>query len=443
MHGAHVPHARRRRAVLPALAGAVQRPARGAIVLFHRGHEHSGRMAHLVDELDLPDFDFFAWDARGHGRSPGERGFSAEHRAHRCATCRRSSTTSATRTASRSKTSPWSRRASARCWSPRGRTTTRRASAAWCSPRPRSRSSSMCRSRVPGSRLMHKLRGNFFVTSYVKAKFLTHDPARIASYDSDPLIARAISVNILLGLYDAAERIVADARGDHRAHAAAHLRRGLGRASRTAARVLRPAGRDGQGAARAAWLLSRHAGRAATAPRPSRDARAFLLRTCSTAAARVRDAARCRPRAASPRDEADALAAPLPPLVAARALLGAPRAPACASAVCCRTACGSATRRASIPAARSTTSTAMQPTGVTPLGRLIDRNYLESIGWRGIRQRKLHLEELLRDAIAAAARAGRARAHRRHRRRPRPLRARRARRGAGDPIRSCCATTAN
>ena len=49
---------------------------RGAVVLFHRGHEHSGRMAHLVDELDLRDFAFFAWDARGHGRSPGERGYS-------------------------------------------------------------------------------------------------------------------------------------------------------------------------------------------------------------------------------------------------------------------------------------------------------------------------------------------------------------------------------
>src|SRR4051794_16997706 len=50
--------------------------ARGAIVMFHRGHEHSGRMAHLVDELDLPEFAFFAWDARGQGRSPGPRGFS-------------------------------------------------------------------------------------------------------------------------------------------------------------------------------------------------------------------------------------------------------------------------------------------------------------------------------------------------------------------------------
>src|SRR5215218_10414431 len=49
---------------------------KGAILLFHRGHEHSGRMAHLSDELDLPGFVIFAWDARGHGRSPGERGFS-------------------------------------------------------------------------------------------------------------------------------------------------------------------------------------------------------------------------------------------------------------------------------------------------------------------------------------------------------------------------------
>ena len=55
---------------------AGSRTSRGAIVIFHRGHEHSARMAHLVDELVLPDFDFFAWDARGHGRSPGARGDS-------------------------------------------------------------------------------------------------------------------------------------------------------------------------------------------------------------------------------------------------------------------------------------------------------------------------------------------------------------------------------
>src|SRR6188472_1176357 len=55
---------------------AASSPPAGAVLLFHRGHEHGGRMAHLVDELDLPDHAFYAWDARGHGRSPGERGYS-------------------------------------------------------------------------------------------------------------------------------------------------------------------------------------------------------------------------------------------------------------------------------------------------------------------------------------------------------------------------------
>ena len=45
-----------------------------AVLLLHRGHEHSGRLAHLVDELDLPEVSFFAWDARAHGRSEGEQG---------------------------------------------------------------------------------------------------------------------------------------------------------------------------------------------------------------------------------------------------------------------------------------------------------------------------------------------------------------------------------
>src|SRR2546423_15378395 len=45
-----------------------------AILLFHRGHEHSGRWLPTVDLLGLKDIAIFAWDARGHGRSPGQRG---------------------------------------------------------------------------------------------------------------------------------------------------------------------------------------------------------------------------------------------------------------------------------------------------------------------------------------------------------------------------------
>ena len=57
-----------------------------------------------------------------------------------------------------------------------------------------------------------KIKGRFFVNSYVKAKFLTHDPVRIASFESDPLITRPIASNILVELYQHAARIVADAR---------------------------------------------------------------------------------------------------------------------------------------------------------------------------------------------------------------------------------------
>lgn len=42
--------------------------------------------------------------------------------------------------------------------------------------------------------------------------------------------------------------------------------------------------------------------------------------------------------------------------------------------------------------------------GTTPLGRWIDRGYLDAVGWQGIRQRKRHLEAALDEAIVAAAR---------------------------------------
>src|SRR5438876_80252 len=58
------------RAWLPAFA------ATRAVILFHRGHEHSARWDPFVRQLNLGDTAFFAWDARGHGRSPGERGYA-------------------------------------------------------------------------------------------------------------------------------------------------------------------------------------------------------------------------------------------------------------------------------------------------------------------------------------------------------------------------------
>ena len=59
-------------------AWLTDQPSRKALLLIHRGHEHSGRWQETVDALDMKDVAVFAWDARGHGRSPGDRGFAAD-----------------------------------------------------------------------------------------------------------------------------------------------------------------------------------------------------------------------------------------------------------------------------------------------------------------------------------------------------------------------------
>ena len=188
--------------------------AKKAVVLFHRGHEHSGRMAHLVDELALPDFDFFAWDARGLGKSPGKRGYAdsfgvlvkdvdafVRHIAaqHGIAT---ENVVVIGQSFGAVTVATW-----VHDYAPRLR------GMVLASP------AFKINLIVPGARqglaLLHKVVGNYFVKSYVKATQLTHDEARIASYNSDPLITRPISVNILLEVNEAADRIIADAAAIH------------------------------------------------------------------------------------------------------------------------------------------------------------------------------------------------------------------------------------
>jgi alpha-beta hydrolase superfamily lysophospholipase/SAM-dependent methyltransferase len=185
--------------------------AERAIVLFHRGHEHSGRLQHVVDGLGLDEFPMFAWDARGHGRSPGPRGDSPSFAAsvkdvdafiHHVAAeyrIRVEDIAVIAQSVGAVYVATW-----AHDYAPPVRCLVLAAPAF------------KVKLYVPfarrGLELRQRLSGNFFVNSYVKARFLTHDPERIRSYESDPLITRAISVRILLALYDAGERVVADAR---------------------------------------------------------------------------------------------------------------------------------------------------------------------------------------------------------------------------------------
>jgi hypothetical protein len=48
-----------------------------------------------------------------------------------------------------------------------------------------------------------------------------------------------------------------------------------------------------------------------------------------------------------------------------------------------------------------------EPTGTSFVGRFLDRSYLDAPGWRGIRQRKVHIQKLLDTAIDTLREQGR------------------------------------
>jgi alpha-beta hydrolase superfamily lysophospholipase len=380
---------------------AIRSPRKGALVLFHRGHEHSGRMAHLPDELELDDFDFFAWDARGHGRSPGTRGYSpgiacsvrdvqsfVDHVSERYGLAIESVGVIA-QSVGAVLVATW-----VHDYAPNIRCLVL-ASPAF-----------KVKLYVPFARpalaLLHRLRGDFFVNSYVKARFLTHDPARIASYDADPLIARPIAVNVLLGLYETAERIVDDAAAivvptqmlvsgadwvvRHAPQHAFFERLGSSIKER---HVLAGFFHDTLGE------RDRH--------RALEPARRFIERMFAAPVSRpdLRDA----DRYGFTREESDALAAPLSPWSPRGMYWAATRAALRIGGVLSE---GIRLGHATGFDSGSTLDYVYRnrPTGSTPLGRWIDALYLSSIGWRGIRRRKLHIEELLLRAMTAARESG-------------------------------------
>lgn len=188
---------------------ATEGNSKKVIVLFHRGHEHSGRLQHIVDELFMPDTHFYAWDARGHGKSPGARGYSPSlarsvqdvdefvHFVAQDAQVKTEDIVVIAQSVGAVLVSTW-----VHDYAPKIR------GMVLASP------AFKVKLYVPFARvglgIMQRIRGMFYVNSYVKGKFLSHDPERIASFEQDKLITRQIAVNILLDLYKTAERIVSD-----------------------------------------------------------------------------------------------------------------------------------------------------------------------------------------------------------------------------------------
>lgn len=184
-------------------------PAR-ALIFLHRGHEHSGRIAPLVERFNRQQDWAFAYDARGHGYSPGERGDApdfatlvsdldafVQHISTRYGIAAEDIVVVANSVGAV-------------------------VAATWVHDyAPRIRGLIMAAAAFsiklyvplakPGLRFARRFKPELFVTSYIRPGMLTHSPEEAAAYAADPLIAKSISAKILLELADTAKRVVHDA----------------------------------------------------------------------------------------------------------------------------------------------------------------------------------------------------------------------------------------
>jgi alpha-beta hydrolase superfamily lysophospholipase/SAM-dependent methyltransferase len=186
--------------------------AKKAIVLVHRGHEHSGRLADVVENLGITDASFFAWDARGHGQSPGDRGYAPSFSQivkDLDAFVRHLSVQHGIAVEDMTVVGHSVGAVTVAAWVHDFAPPIR----AMVLVTPALRVKLYVPFARTGLKLLQAMRGDrkSYVQSYVKSTMLTHDPDEARKYAEDPLITRAISVNVLLDLYEISERIVADA----------------------------------------------------------------------------------------------------------------------------------------------------------------------------------------------------------------------------------------
>lgn len=367
-----------------------------ALLLFHRGHEHSGRWSEFVETLGLEGVAIFAWDQRGHGRSEGERGAAPNF-----GTLVRDVDAFARRIRERHGFAPENVIVLAHSvgavlvsawvhdYAPPIR--------AMILATPAFRVRLYVPFAIPSLRLKEKFLGPGHVKSYVKAKMLTHDPVEAAKYEADPMIFRQIAVNVLLALHDAGTRLLADA------------------GAINVPTLMLSAGRD--------WVVSVKAqreffNRLSSSVKqmhifPAAFHAIFHERERAQVANRVRDFVReqfATPPAKRSLLEADEYGHTWEEYERLK-LRGRPHF----ALVRAGMKTGGRLSKGIDLGWRTGFDSGLtldyvyenRAQGVTPLGRLIDRNYLNSPGWRGIRERKKNLEALLRRVIERVHAEGR------------------------------------
>lgn len=181
-----------------------------SVVLFHGGHEHSGRFNDLVERLGREEITYFAWDARGHGNSPGPRGYARSlQEVTQDADCF------------------FKHLATVHGFSPSesvllGHSVGSVVVIAYVLDyHPPVRGMVLgspalhVRTYVPFDRaflrLFMRFKADGFINSYVVARMLTHDPEEIAAREKDALIARPIAARILLDILVQGQRLIEEA----------------------------------------------------------------------------------------------------------------------------------------------------------------------------------------------------------------------------------------
>jgi len=181
-----------------------------ALVLLHRGHEHADRWDSVIPSLTMPDTAIYAWEARGHGLSPGRRGHAAGfmeyvrdldtffrhlQKTHGLTPER---TVVVAHSVGGVVAATW-----VHDFAPR--------IAGLVLATPALEVNLIVPGALTSIRVMQKLKSDATIKSYVRGSWLTRDLSAAAVYDADKLISKDISAKILVDLFDTAQRVISDA----------------------------------------------------------------------------------------------------------------------------------------------------------------------------------------------------------------------------------------
>lgn len=367
------------------------RPQSRAIVLFHGGHEHSGRFRDLAEKLAIEGVSIFAWDARGHGRSPGRRGDAEDfmdfvrdadafmHHISKTYGISFQDLVCVGHSVGSVIISTW-----LHDYAPRIR------GAVLGSPAFNVKL--YMPFALPALRLRQKWQPDSFVSSYVKPGMLTHDREEAADRRRDELISPQIAVRVLTSLQTASDRVIGHAH------------------TITTPILILSAGRDYVVHRKAQQKFFDNLGSSkkqlvtydgfyheifheTDRDRPIQKAKSFVMK-CFAAPIELQTET-----AQAAKDETfDALKRPLP-------LLSFKRLQYAATRMSLKTL-GRLSRGIRIGWRHGFDSGSMldyvyadHANGITPFGKLIDRLYLDSVGWKGIRQRGRNLKRALKNSI--------------------------------------------